>query len=151
MNKKGFTLVELLAVIIILSFLALLAGTAVTKLLRDSKEELYNTQIISIKSAAEAWSADNLKKLPSAGNCSYLTLSDLKKYGLIDSSIINPKTNKEFSNDLKIKISTTLGNYSTTITNFEVDPESVAGCKGVYTCTLVSGDGTKVGDEISCA
>ena len=51
MNKKGFTLVELLAVIIILSLLALLASTSVSKIVKDSKSDLYDTQINLIKSA----------------------------------------------------------------------------------------------------
>ena len=64
-NKNGFTLVELLAVIVILSLLALLTSTAVTKLVKDSKEDLYQTQIELIKASAEAWGADNIYKLPS--------------------------------------------------------------------------------------
>ena len=94
MNRKGFTLIELLAVIIILSLLAVLASTSVTKIVTNSKNELYNTQIKLIKEAAMTWGADNLNKLPSEeGSCKYLNLRDLKRYGLLDSSIINPKTN----------------------------------------------------------
>ena len=79
MNKKGFTLVELLAAIIILSLLALLASTSVTNVVRSSRSDLYDSQLALIKSAAELWGADNLNKLPDAGKCKYLTLRNLKK------------------------------------------------------------------------
>ena len=129
MNKKGFTLIELLAVIVILALLALITGTAVTKLISDSKEDLSNVQIQLIKSAAESWTADNIMDVPDAGECVYLTLKDLKEFGFIDSKVTNPKTNKEFSDDLKIKISSTLSEYNATVTTFEVDPTSVQGCR----------------------
>ena len=103
MNKKGFTLVELLAVIIILSLLAVLASTSVTKVIKNSKSDLYDAQLNLIKSAAEAWGSDNINKLPNAGECKYITLSTLKGYGLIDNEIKNPKTNKKFNENLYIK------------------------------------------------
>ena len=74
MNKKGFTLVELLATIIVLGLLTLLASTSVTKVLKESKGDLYTTQIKLVKSAAEAWGAENIDKLPNSGDCKYLTI-----------------------------------------------------------------------------
>lgn len=104
MNNKGFTLVELLAVIIILSLLAILSITPVTKLVKDSKEELYETQVLAIKTAAETWGADNLLSLPDSGECKYITLQNLKEYGLMDSSVVDPRTNEQIPNDFKIYI-----------------------------------------------
>lgn len=127
-NKNGFTLVELLAVIVILSLLALLTSTAVTKLVKDSKEDLYQTQIELIKASAEAWGADNIYKLPSEGKCAYITVENLKQYGILDSSVVDPRTNEQISDSLKIKISSKTGEYGGIITTYEVDPESVSGC-----------------------
>lgn len=142
MNNKGFTLIELLAVIIILSLLALITSTAVTNLVKDSKKDLYNTQIELIKSAAEVWGADNLKVLPENGECKYLTLKELKGYGLLDSSVINPKTNEEFSDDLKIKISGNLTDYGTMSYIYEVDSTDVSTCDSIYPtiCTGVTSE-----------
>ena len=94
MNKKGFTLVELLAVIVILALLALLTSTAVTKLVKDAKNDLSETQMTLIKSAADTWIADNINKLPSSGSCGYLTLEDLKYYGLLDNTILDHKNSE---------------------------------------------------------
>lgn len=130
MNNKGFTLVELLTVIIILSLLALLVGTSVTKLVRESKRELSDVQIKLIKSAAQAWSADNLDKLPDNDECIYITLQNLKDYGLISSNVIDPENNKQISGDLKIKInSKSLDNVNL---NFEINPNSIEGCFNPY-------------------
>ncbi len=84
--KKGFTLIELLGVIIIISLLALLTSIAVTKLVKDSKQQLSNVQKELIKSSAEMWGADNLDRLPNKGECVYLSVSDLKNEGLLDNS-----------------------------------------------------------------
>lgn len=128
MNKKGFTLVELLAVVIILALLALITSTSVTKMVKDSKDELSETQIELIKTSAKTWGADNLDKLPSPGKCSYLTLGDLKEYGLIDSKVINASTNKEISDNLIIKLTTTTNSYGNPITNYEVNSNDISGC-----------------------
>ena len=101
-NKNAFTLIELLAVIIILSMLAIIGSVAVTKIVKDSKEELSQTQKESIISAAEMWSADNLDKMPQSGECKYILLSDLKNYGLLG-DVIDPKTNSEME-DIKVYI-----------------------------------------------
>ena len=126
MNKKGFTLVELLAVIVILSLLALLTGTAITKMVKDSKEELSSTQMSLIKSAAETWGAENLDKLPSAGECKFITLADLQSYGLIDSNVIDPETSENIQN-LNIKITTDDNPNGLDITEYEVGGDTT-GC-----------------------
>ena len=131
MNKRGFTLVELLAVIIILSLLALITTTAITKIVKDSKEELSDTQIALIKSTAEMWGADNIDKLPSIGSCSYLTLKDLKDLGIIDSSVIDPKTNQQISDNLIIKISATLGSSNNKVLTYEVDSNDINNCEHI--------------------
>lgn len=51
-NKKGFTLVELMAVIVILAILMTLGGVSVFKVVEDSKSELLKDQINSLKDTA---------------------------------------------------------------------------------------------------
>jgi len=155
MNEKGFTLVELLAVVIILSLLALITSTAITKVVKDAKDDLSETQIQLIKSAADTWMADNLNKLPSSGSCGYLTLEDLKFYGLLDNKILDPKDNQEIPNDLKIKISSTTSESGKLVSAAEVNPESIDGCSQIYypICTLASDStvtGLNAGAKYNC-
>ena len=98
MKKNAFTLIELLAAITILALLVLIAVPAVSKQLNDSKDTLYNSQISNIKTAAQAWGADNLFKLPEDDTCVTVTLGYLKDLGYLDVNITNPKTGEEFSN-----------------------------------------------------
>ena len=97
MKKNAFTLIELLAAITILALLVLIAVPAVSKQLNDSKDTLYNSQISNIKTAAQAWGADNLFKLPEDDTCVTVTLGYLKDLGYLDVNITNPKTGEEFS------------------------------------------------------
>ena len=62
MNKNGFTLVELLAVIIILSVVALIAVPNVLRLLNDNKAEINGYEKKLIIDAAEAYMADNISE-----------------------------------------------------------------------------------------
>ncbi len=155
MNKNGFTLVELLAVIVILALLALLTSTAVTKLVKDAKNDLSETQMTLIKSAADTWIADNINKLPSSGSCGYLTLEDLKYYGLLDNTILDPKNSEEISDDLKIKITTVTSAYGNPVSTSEVNPESIEGCSQIYfpICTIADDStvsGLNAGAKYNC-
>ncbi len=62
--KKGFTLVELLVVIIILGLVALVAFPAVIKVINDSKESAYEDQVAVIEKAAKQWGVNNPLRLP---------------------------------------------------------------------------------------
>ena len=53
--KKGFTLVELIAVIVLLSLIALFTFPSVNKTIKDRKEALYNVQIDNIKASAVSY------------------------------------------------------------------------------------------------
>ena len=150
MNKKGFTLVELLATIIILGLLALLASTSVTKVIKESKGDLYTTQIKLVESAAEAWGAENIDKLPDDNECKYLTIKNLQDYGLIDKDLKNPKTGERIDNNIKIKISSSKTGYGNDIINYEIDPDSIEGCSHAMPCTLISGEAYTIGAKYEC-
>ena len=100
--KKGFTLAELLGVIVLLGALMLIIVPLVTSSMKDSKEELYNDQIESIKLSLALWMSDNQK--PKKGETITLTLSQLKEAGLVELDIKNPKTEELFPNDMVLKI-----------------------------------------------
>ncbi len=152
MNKKGFTLVELLAVIVILALLALVANSSVTNVVRNSKSDLYNAQLELIESAAKTWGAENLDKLPEDGKCSYITLKNLKKYGLLEGDVVNPKTNKNFSDNMYIKITSKVNSEGFLKTDYEVDANNVSSCIEIYPtiCTLVSGEENTIGSKYEC-
>lgn len=63
-NNKGLTLVELLAVIVIIGILSSLAVTAISKLLDRSTENYYKDQEDNIALAAQTYTNDNRNLLP---------------------------------------------------------------------------------------
>ena len=150
MNNKGFTLVELLTAITILVLLGFLATTTITNVVRSSKEDLYDAQIELIRATAETWGSENLDKLPNEDECKYITVNNLIKYGLFEDEIINPKTNKPFPSNMKIKITSTITNAGKLKTTYEVGSKNISGCENVYppVCTLVSGTAKKVGAKV---
>ena len=64
MKNKGFTLAELLGVIIILAVIALIATVSISSSMRSSREELYNLQIENIINGAKTWASGNVFELP---------------------------------------------------------------------------------------
>ena len=92
--KKGFTLIELLGVITLLGLIALIAVPAVSKSIKNKKEELYEDQIEFIISSAKLWATDNKLELSELldGETKTITLKDLISNGYIDDEIKNPLT-----------------------------------------------------------
>lgn len=91
--KKGFTLVEMLAIIALLSIIVAIAVPSVTKLRQSVIEKEEQTQIKEIESAASFYARDEKKS-----NCC-ITVSELVSKGYLkgneESKVINPKTHEE--------------------------------------------------------
>ena len=131
--KKGFTLVELMGVIILLSILIIIAVPAVTGVLKENKEKLYDSQIKTIETAAKNWASDeeNLSKLPTNGKCIKVLISTLKEGGYLDLDIKNPKTDKPFPDTFMVMITRASTGKKL---SFSADQEKLA----TETCDVVS-------------
>ena len=112
-NKKGFTLVELLAVIIILGILSGIGIVAVGKIINNSKKQYYKTLKSTIKNAAASYFADHRALLPTEKNESNsVTVDDLIYFKYLKDNIQN--TSKEDCNKEESKVVVTrlsLDNY----------------------------------------
>lgn len=64
MNRKGFTLIELIAVIVVLSLIALVVFPAVNSVIKNSKEKAYKQQIATIIKATKQLSYEHSQSLP---------------------------------------------------------------------------------------
>lgn len=103
----GFTLVELLAVLVILGLLGLIVVPVVDKILKDSREDLYNLQIKNIEDGAKNWAAKNPLTLPENGNSMTKTIAELEEEGFIEVDVKNPKTGDNFCDDSYVTITNT--------------------------------------------
>lgn len=110
--KKGFTLVEMMAVIIILAIVATITFPIVSQSIEKNREKLYYSQLDEIKLNAEKWAYSNLDLLPTVEDeMITITLQNLKEGGFVALDIRDPRTNELLPNDLKITITFRNNNY----------------------------------------
>lgn len=125
-NKKGFTLVEVLAVITILGVIALIAVPVYIVINNNMKNKLYETKVGSIETAAELYAADNKDDLFTTGDTEIITVGKLlnekylenepeceEKHGT-GKDICNPKDNTSMK-DIQIEIEKANRNYTANI------------------------------------
>ena len=103
MNKKGFSLVELLAVLIVLGIIMTIVTTTILKEVNSSKEKLNQSQIEIIKNAAIEYA--NKKGYFKQQNKTYdVTIEELKEENLLENTIINSlDKKKKYNVKLKVK------------------------------------------------
>ena len=95
-KRNAFTLVELLAVIVILAILLIIAVPGVLSIINKTKDSAYDRQIDMIKDAAKnyvtantiTWSGDDPKS-------TLVTLDMLQSSGYLDKKILDPRNKKE--------------------------------------------------------
>lgn len=73
-NKNGFTLVEILGVITILSVLALIAIPTIDNIVTKNREKLYDSQIRTIEDGLKTWANANAASLQKMGMMHYCYL-----------------------------------------------------------------------------
>lgn len=104
--KKGFTLVELLAVLVILAVIATISFPIVSNILENSEEKAYEQQIAEIKKAAKNFETENNNLLievdenDNVQNIScYVRLDVLKNGGYLeDKETIDPRDDSSMDN-----------------------------------------------------
>lgn len=119
MNKNGFTLVELLVVILILGLLVAIVVPTANNVATKSKIKMCNTKIELIREAAELWGQKNRKIIFNSTSITK-TFKELADMGVIDydngNEILNP-INNENLNDKQVKITINNNSISAEIVN----------------------------------
>lgn len=124
-KRKGFTLAELLAVIVILGIITSITVPIVTDQIDKYKTKVCVTQYDNILNAARSYGADHLTEL---GKSKTITLKTLNDDGYIDASNMkDPITKDTISQDLKIIIEKVGKKYKYFLFNNED-----IGCKDDY-------------------
>ena len=108
--KKGFTLVELLGVFVILSIIVLVTFPYATGLLKNTKDREYERFEKNLFLAAEAYieaNSSNYEELKINGGLTYISLADLTEEGFVSEKMTNPKTKTEIDLNNSIKVTKT--------------------------------------------
>lgn len=121
MKKKGFTLTEVLGVLTVLALLALLVTPIVTKTIKNNKQKLYDAQIKIIEKAAKDYAIKNTDILPEVGEKIYITLGEIKRSGVLQEEVRNPRTKELFPDDLQIQITFENNQYVYRVVEQEVE------------------------------
>lgn len=108
MNKKAFTLAELLGVIVILGIIGLVAITIVDNSMKKGRYETCIAQETNLIEATKNLLTDRPGLLPNSGSTS-IKVSKLKSDGYIDDKLENPMTNKPYDDNDSVTISTNNG------------------------------------------
>lgn len=129
-RKRGFTLIETLTVLVVLSMIAMITTPVVLSVINSSKEGLYDRQVDNIIAAGKSWGQKNMKEMPQKENESvYIAVKDLAKSGFIDSEeILDPRNNKEMNGCLVITLRDKKYNY-------KYENTSCSDIKGKYLIT----------------
>lgn len=120
MKKSGFTLVELLGVIVVLGIVGMITVPIISSVINSSKDKALAAQQDSIKLAAKHYVDANIYGMPTCTAASgqtclakQITLGELKKTGFLESSDIdNPKSGTKYSDTDKVNINMKNGNYT---------------------------------------
>ena len=114
-NNKGFTFVELLVVIALLSIVLILTISQVQRVNNNSKIKLCKNKLSLIEESLDLYLTNNRSLFSSSGLCEeepvsgicYTSVEKIAKQGIIDydkdKNVINPVNNKVL-NDYKVKI-----------------------------------------------
>lgn len=123
-KSKGFTMVELLAVLVVLAIVTAISVPVITRSLKSGKENSYEQQLNTILDGAKTYGAKNINILPTKGNSKTITLQDLKEDGYVEDDIKNPKTKKLFADTMQIKITNNNGDIQYTIVTSTIKDQS---------------------------
>ena len=109
-NNKAFTLIELLAVVTILTILSLVITPIIDKNIKKTKEQAYKTQIENIRMAGISYYSDNILLKPTESTPLTITLSELINQGYIG-QVKNPKTEQPFEQNIYVEFKNTNGKF----------------------------------------
>lgn len=118
MKKKGFTLVELLAVITLLALIMIVVVTSTSASNRNMRKDLKESEVRLIYSAAETYIQKNKNEYPTVeGNIYCISLKDLINEGLLEDNLVNAMEDTKLDLNLGVKVTV----ESKVSYNFEFD------------------------------
>ena len=127
MEKKAFTLVELIAVVAILGLIALVVYPAVGSVIRNAREETYNDQVSVVINAAKNWSINNATKLSDDGSIYSLSVDTLLEEGYItNDEVKDPRdSSKNLEGIVEIKYNNDTKSYDYTYNDEPSETENI--------------------------
>ena len=107
MNKKGFTLVEILVSIGLLALLGSVIAISLNRVFKDNNERHYNEYVEKIKSSAMLFVNNTVDIINDLNDNSFkiITIGDLIDNGYVNDTLVNPNTDEKVGKEEKIQVS----------------------------------------------
>ena len=112
MKKNGFTLIEILAVVVILAAIMIVVGPKVMNIFSSSKQKAYDEQVSILIKETKKYATEFSYDMIWSGNTSNVTIDNLYSAGYIKEYPRDPFTNRSFTGASYITI-TKVGNSYT--------------------------------------
>ena len=110
LNKKGFTLVELLGVLTIMAIIGVIAVISIDGMMEEAQKTECESVVLSLKNATKEYVSDNRFNL-NKSKLESVSIGTLITNGYLTNKITNPFTKDDVTNIMKSKdIKTTLNN-----------------------------------------
>ena len=106
MKKHGFTLVEMLGILVVLSIIVVISVPAITSSLKKADQQRYNDWLDNLYIAAEEYVESHREDFyeVNAGATSYLSIKLLLDQGYLKDSVKDPETGKDITDVAIVKI-----------------------------------------------
>jgi prepilin-type N-terminal cleavage/methylation domain-containing protein len=113
LKKQAFTLIELMAVVIILGIVTTITVTAINYSIKASKDRLYAEQVKRLEAGVASWATENSSFLPvDSSGVVFFSISRLKDEGIVDTEVVmDPRTSNELDGCMTIKYDNTYQQY----------------------------------------
>jgi prepilin-type N-terminal cleavage/methylation domain-containing protein len=104
-REKAFTLIELMAVVIILGIITTITVTSINYSIKRSRDRLYVQQVQRLKEGVRTWAIKNTETLPiDETGIVFFSVSRLKDEGIVDTEeVMDPRTNQELAGCMTIR------------------------------------------------
>lgn len=147
--KRGFTLVELLGIIVVLGVIAVIVTPVIQNTLSQNTETVYNTLIRQIEGYAKDYMTVNTDKLPENDEDTVIVkIGEIKTAGLIQINIKNPKTNYIVSNESYVTVTKEGNNYRYDVCIYDLtDVSEVVAGAPIINLTTSSNENISIGSN----
>ena len=107
MNKKGFTLIEVIVSLALLSLIGVAVGISLNKIFKNQEVKNYDEYVEKVKSSALLYAnntVDIINKLNSNYSYKVVTIKELVDKGYINKNLTNPETKEKINQEDSVRI-----------------------------------------------